>query len=606
MIFKYSMIPTLFIMLFMLLGMGLNSMLDIRIDSMYLLIMSIFMAFLSMFLPIGKFLSTLLLGMCIHAESDSLKIIGTKGHAIRMKAIAKGIILEISEKSNFTQCIIEGYIDTPQLPRIEHCRILLRFIGSRLALKEGMNIQVQGIASNPDKAELRGEFDQMNYLQSKNIQFLIMVKETAIIQSVNNGIHSSIRFIREWINIAMSRVFPKVSLPLVKGIVLGETSDISSDLRNAFALMGTAHILSVSGFHAGIISLIILFLLSWIPSIFIRNTLLILSLIVFLEIVHWDPPAIRACMMTSLGYTIFSLQRKAHGIHVLLTVGGFMISLDPTLLSSIGFQMSMAGMFGLIFLPQYLQAFHQRIFPKSIAHSLSTSMSAMLILLPLTAWYFEMISFISPIANLIFIPMFTIALCWTIIAVISFSFSVYLAEFFAMSAHQVIAIADELHIQISTLHWIAYRGEFSIWMSLMIIASILFVYRSKNRIQILISGLCSLIFMIGMHEIYEETRIEEKKKIQLLRRKDILVGLIGKDILLLDRDRMRFKGNDKALIQYIVQYHNASQLIYSGKAAKQIAISIQALDTTFPMKECNRETMRLCLNILKNSIESGE
>lgn len=606
MTFKYSMIPTLFIVLFMLLGMGLNSMLDIRIDSMYLLIMSIFMAFLSMFLPIGKYLSTLLLGMCIHAESDSMKVIGTKGHAIRMKAIAKGRILEISEKSNFTQCIIEGYIDTPQLPRIEHCRILLRFTGSRLALKEGMNIQVRGIASNPDKAELRGEFDQMNYLRSKNIQFLIMVKETAIIQSVNNDIHSSIRFIREWIDIALSRVFPKESLPLVEGIVLGETSDISTDLRNAFALLGTAHILSVSGFHAGIIALMLLFLLSWIPSLIIRNALLILSLIVFLEIVHWDPPAIRACMMTSLGYTIFSLQRKAHGIHVLLTVGGFMISLDPTLLSSIGFQMSMAGMFGLIFLPQYLHAIHQRIFPKSIAHSLSTSMSAMLILLPLTAWYFEMISFISPIANLMFIPMFTIALCWTIIAVICFSFSVYLAELFAMSAHQVIAIADELHIQISTLDWIAYRGEFSIWMSLMIIASILFAYRSKNRIQFLISGICSLIFMIGMHEIYEETRIEEKKKIQFLRRKDILVGLIGKDILLFDRDRMRFKGNDKALIQYIVQYHNASQIIYSGKAAKQIAISIQALDTTFRMKECNRETMRLCLNILNNSIESGE
>ena len=590
----------------MLLGMGLNSMLDIRIDSMYLLIMSIFMAFLSMFLPIGKYLSTLLLGMCIHAESDSMKVIGTKGHAIRMKAIAKGRILEISEKSNFTQCIIEGYIDTPQLPRIEHCRILLRFTGSRLALKEGMNIQVRGIASNPDKAELRGEFDQMNYLQSKNIQFLIMVKETAIIQSANNDIRSSIRFIREWIDITLSRVFPKESLPLVEGIVLGETSDISTDLRNAFALLGTAHILSVSGFHAGIIALMLLFLLSWIPSLIIRNALLILSLLVFLEIVHWDPPAIRACMMTSLGYTIFSLQRKAHGIHVLLTVGGFMISLDPTLLSSIGFQMSVAGMFGLIFLPQYLQAFHQRIFPKSIAHSLSTSMSAMLILLPLTAWYFEIISFISPIANLMFIPMFTIALCWSIIAVICFSFSVYLAELFAMSAHQVIAIADELHIQISTLDWIAYRGEFSIWMSLMIIASILFAYRSKNRIQFLISGICSLIFMIGMHEIYEETRIEEKKKIQFLRRKDILVGLIGKDILLLDRDRMRFKGNDKALIQYIVQYHNASQLIYSGKAAKQIAISIQALDTTFRMKECNRETMRLCLNILNNSIESGE
>ena len=564
------------------------------------------MAFLSIILPIGKILSAILLGMCIHAEADSMNIIGVKGHAVRFKAIAKGRIQEISEKNNFTQCIIKGYLDTPQLPRIEHCRILLRFTGSRLALKEGMEIQVRGIASNPDKAELRGQFEQMNYLQSKNMQFLIMVKETAIIQSTNNGIHSSIRYIREWIDIALSRVFPKKSVPLVKGIVLGETSDISSDLRNAFALLGTAHILSVSGFHAGIISLMILFLLSWIPSLIIRNTLLILSLIVFLEIVHWDPPAIRACMMTSLGYTIFSLQRKAHGIHVLLTIGGFMISLDPTLLSSIGFQMSMAGMFGLIFFPQYLHAFHQRVFPKWIAHSLSTSMSAMLILLPLTAWYFEMISFISPIANLIFIPMFTIALCWTIIAVICFSFSVYLAELFAMSAHQVIAIADELHVLISKLDWIAYRGEFSIWMSLMIIASILIVYRSKNRMQFFISGICSIIFMIGMHEIFAEITIEEKDKIQFLRRKDILVGLIGKDILLLDRDRMRFKGNDKALIQYIVQNHNASQLIYSGKAAKQIAISIQALDTTFRMKECNRETMRLCLNILNNSIESGE
>ena len=590
----------------MLLGISIHSILDIRIDSVYLIIMSIFMAFLSIILPIGKILSAILLGMCIHAEADSMNIIGVKGHAIRFKAIAKGRIQEISEKNNFTQCIIKGYLDTPQLPRIEHCRILLRFTGSRLALKEGMEIQVRGIASNPDKAELSGQFDQMNYLQSKNMQFLIMVKETAIIQSANNGIYSFIRYIREWIDIALSRVFPKESVPLIKGIVLGETSDISSDLRNAFALLGTAHILSVSGFHAGIISLMILFLLSWIPSLIIRNALLILSLIVFLEIIHWDPPAIRACMMTSLGYTIFSLQRKAHGIHILLTVGGFMISLDPTLLSSIGFQMSMAGMFGLIFLPQYLHLTHQKIFPKWIAHSLSTSMSAMLILLPLTAWHFEMISFISPIANLIFIPMFTLALCWTIIAVICFSFSVYLAELFAMSAHQIIVITDELHLLISKLDWIAYRGEFSIWISLMIIASILIAYRSNSRMQLFISGICSIIFMIGMHEIFAEITIDEKDKLQFLRRKDILVGLIGKDILILDRDRMRFKGNDKALIQYIVQHHNASQLIYSGKAARQIAISIQALDTTFRMKECNRETMRLCLNILNNSIESGE
>ena len=44
MTYKYSMIPTLFIALFMLFGMGLNSVIDIRIDPLYLMIMSISMA----------------------------------------------------------------------------------------------------------------------------------------------------------------------------------------------------------------------------------------------------------------------------------------------------------------------------------------------------------------------------------------------------------------------------------------------------------------------------------------------------------------------------------------------------------------------------------
>jgi hypothetical protein len=111
---------------------------------------------------------------------------------------------------------------------------------------------------------------------------------------------------------------------------------------------------------------------------------------------------------------------------------------------------------------------------------------------------------------------------------------------------------------------------------------------------------------MGMKDLHDQMSAKPQDHFHLYRRKDILAGMAGKNILLLDRDRMRFNGNDKALIQYIVKYYNKSTLIYSGKAAKNIASSIQAVDSTFCMKEYNRETIKLCLNVLDKTIASGE
>lgn len=589
----------------MLFGIALNSILDIHVDALYLIVISLIMLLLSRFASFGKFLSAVFLGMCIHTESESMKTMSSHGKALHMKSIVNGIVKEVSHKDHSTQCVLEGNIDTPQWSRIEHCRILLRIYNSKIPLSEGMYIQARGIASNPVGSTLQGEFNQARYVQSNNVQFLLTSKDISIIRHANI-FHATVHKFREWIEHTISTLFPISTAPIVSGIVLGETSHISPELRNAFASLGTAHILSVSGFHAGIIALMILFLLSWIRWLFMRNLLLTISLLAFLELVHWDPPAMRACMMTALAYMLYTLQRKPHPLHVLLTIGGLMICFDPAMLSSIGFQLSMIGMIGLILLPQYVHPLHEAVFPISIAHALSSSMSAILALLPITAWYFGMISLIAPLSNMIFIPIFTIALCWIIIALLCFPFSTIIAKLFALAAHQFLSIAEELHITIATSEWIAYRGEFALWTSCFICCAILIVYRSRSIKQFLITSFSSGILLIGIHDAQIALSSEPLISMDYHARSDIIMGNIGENILFLDRDRWRFTWNDKALIKYILHKHKRATIIYSGKSSKKIAKSIHQLDSTLHVKECDRSSLTLCMNIIKQSIASTE
>lgn len=594
--------------MYICLGMMFHAMLDIQLHALLLITSSLLFAIFAIRFPIGKSISAFLFGMCIHTEARQMQIVGMEGYNLSMKGIAKGKIVEMMKKKDYMQCIIHGYIDTPELPRIEHCRILLSIQTSKAFLKEGMVIQAQGIASNPKEAELTGEFNQLDYLRSKNIQFLLSAKDKdiSIIHGNSNDIQSKIQSIRDWIDTALRKIFPSESLALAKGLLIGETSDISKQLRDAFSLVGTAHILSVSGFHAGIIALMIQFVLSWIPSHLIRNILLAISLIAFLSIIHWDPPAIRACMMTSLVSALHSLQRKAHPLHILLLTGGLMIAFDPSLLFSIGFQMSMMGMFGLIVLPNYFLPIHQKIFPQAIAQSLSTSLSAMLILLPMTAWYFQTISLIGPIANLIFIPLFTIALSWTLISLICYSFSISIAEVFAFASHQLILLAQDLHILIAKIEGIAYQGEFTLWISIFLIAIIMIVYRAKTLMQAFIIGISSIIFMIGMHDIYFILNTYTQSQIQIFKRNDIIAGFIKGNVLLMDRDIHRYRGRDKPLIEHILQVHKPRTLIFAGPISRTMVLSIQKMDTAIQIKESNRENMKLCFSILQKANQSRE
>jgi hypothetical protein len=112
--------------------------------------------------------------------------------------------------------------------------------------------------------------------------------------------------------------------------------------------------------------------------------------------------------------------------------------------------------------------------------------------------------------------------------------------------------------------------------------------------------------LIGIHDAQIALSSEPLISMDYHARSDIIMGNIGENILFLDRDRWRFTWNDKALIKYILHKHKRATIIYSGKSSKKIAKSIHQLDSTLHVKECDRSSLILCMNIIKQSIASTE
>ncbi len=604
----FSQIPSLWIALFIILGAFVESSLKIRIDAILLCCASI--ASLTGCLAHHSFktVCAFFIGMFIVSELEALYPPSQHTLHVSMRCIIKGRVEESRSINDSSQiCIVKGYIDAQELPRIENCIIQVFIHGKQSALHPGMLIQCQSILSNPCHPTLPGEFNEYSFAKSRHIQWFARAKSFAIIDRGLDSYQHFIYGIRCNIIQAIRELVPRESQELSISLLLGERSGLSHELRNSFALLGTAHILSVSGFHAGIIALLLQIILAWIPFPFIRVCILCGALSAFLCIIEWDPPAMRACIMVAFSSISWANQRMIHPLHGLLLTVCMMICIDPILMTSIGFQMSAMGMLGLILFNKHFTIIHDRLFgntsslSRSISSSLSVSLSASCTLLPLTAWYFTMISLVSPIANILLLPICTIALCWIIASLLVFPCSIVTAKLFGLAAHQSLTLMIDIHQLVSSWNWIAYTDQFAVIMAFAIIACIFAVYRTKRIASMSITVLASAIFLIGIHDVLDVIKEQTHQAgIEIIERDELLILIVHakrESILLMDRDVHHRFYADKSLIAFLSQYASLHDMYVSGVIAAQCASTLKKGKPSIRIMGLDRSTMKKCYRI---------
>jgi competence protein ComEC len=160
------------------------------------------------------------------------------------------------------------------------------------------------------------------------------------------------RYMVEQLNLLNS---PDSEKAVLATITVGYRQAMNSELNRQFATTGVSHILSVSGYHVGIVSGFVTVLLSFIPNTktlfrWIKFLLTILTVWAFTYISGLSTAAVRAAVMISIFLTARVLSRTYDSYNTLAGAAFCMLVYNPFYLFDIGFQLSYIAVFFLLYL----------------------------------------------------------------------------------------------------------------------------------------------------------------------------------------------------------------------------------------------------------------
>ncbi len=199
---------------------------------------------------------------------------------------------------------------------------------------------------------------------------------------------------------------------LLKGMIFGDTSDISGETTVAFRNSGISHLLAVSGLHTTLYCGLLIGLMSFFKiSEKFRNLFCLVFLLFFSAVSGFTPSVIRSALMMAVILAAPFFRRNPEGINSL----GFSVVLllldNPYIILNVSFQLSSIATLGVLLATRNTtknDSFTRKIKPQfigrlisSILLSLKISLYAAIFTLPVSAYHFGVIGILSPITNLL-------------------------------------------------------------------------------------------------------------------------------------------------------------------------------------------------------------
>jgi len=313
-----------------------------------------------------------------------------------------------------------------RLPKLSRVFVPLPEVGSKLRVF--CSLEPFHSPSNPHefasdlKLQTTTHTEATGYLHSRfDYQILNAPKQTMLSQIGNElqSIHQSLLALLD------SAIEEGNARGFVEAVVLGDRSDMDKETLNDFTTSGVAHILAVSGFNVAIVSLVVAQLLRIFGIYWLRTRISITMLMVLLysAIVGFQPSVVRALLMIELYLIAKLLERKPDPLNIVMSAAAINLLLRPYDLFDVGFQLSYAGVLGMILIsPKILWLFHlsdedhvpnmrndrrifHRRFVKEVGSAMALSVGASMASYPVIAVYFYRISFIGLLANIPLIPL---------------------------------------------------------------------------------------------------------------------------------------------------------------------------------------------------------
>jgi competence protein ComEC len=315
------------------------------------------------------------------------------------------VVSVLDEKEQETRLIIK----TKDLSQKKTFKLVV-YLPIRIeGLAYGDTLTVKGQLALGSRAKNPGEFNYREYLQTQKVAGLFYVNRTE--QTVYEPGHFSIlRGINESKRQIESMVLyylPQEEGRIFNSIFFGDQTFLEKNEKEMFSELGILHIFAVSGSNvAGVVCFLLMIAILFKLKPLFRNGLIIIGILYYTALTGFTPSVLRASIMAIC--LLFALiSRKEMSIYSGLALSALIILIyNPCMIGASGFILSFMVTWGLVYFTPLIVGWFK--LPTVIAHYIGGILAAECVTFPLTAYFFNLVSLISILTNLLIVPLISL------------------------------------------------------------------------------------------------------------------------------------------------------------------------------------------------------
>lgn len=299
-------------------------------------------------------------------------------------------------------------------------RILLYIKKGRGRFCTGDRILFSSRLRKPRPFGLPGEIDQARRLAYQRVFETAFVLEPGEIVLLREGAgwRHDVDRVAASLGVFIMTEEPGPEGGVLKALLLGDRGDVPEELNDAYAGSGVNHILSISGFHVGIIFLS-LFQLLWfaarrceflalrinLKELFLVATLPVL--IFYLLLSGQAAATTRSVLMIVVAVAALCLKREIDPVNVIMLAACGILAAAPETFFDVSFQLSFLAIWGVVTMaPALASPFEKsRRAVRWLLLLIAASIAAILATLVPVAYYFQRLSLVGVLANLVIVPL---------------------------------------------------------------------------------------------------------------------------------------------------------------------------------------------------------
>lgn len=326
------------------------------------------------------------------------KIYKIENTAFGTNIYLKGVEVENGEKSVSVKRI---FVNTEKIPNV----------------KIGNIIKVRGKLRQFEEAANKGNFDSRKYYLSLGFYGKIEAGTIEIINSDYSGIRQGLYELRMEIIERLEKlcsdnngIFSIINNKngIIGAIILGDKTDIDSDIKELYSVSGIAHILAISGLHISFIGMAIYRLLRRRFRFLFSAAVSIPVVLSFGIMSGFGISTIRAIIMFILKIIGEVLGRKYDAITAISLAGLVLLVQNPFVVCNSGFQMSFGAIIAIVLILPIVEEILNT--DNKIIKVISANFTISLVMNPILAWnYYELPTF-SFLLNIVVVPLMSVVI----------------------------------------------------------------------------------------------------------------------------------------------------------------------------------------------------